>query len=77
MTAYFTFQSLKNGQLSLDTKLTVPPEALTVSPSKIGLKPGSTITTDLALRALLIYSANDMALTLASAQGGIPASSKR
>ena len=73
MTAYLTFQSLKNGQLSLDTKLTVPPEALTVSPSKIGLKPGSTITTDLALRALLIYSANDMALTLASAQGGIPA----
>jgi len=51
----------------------VPPEALTVSPSKIGLKPGTTITTELALRALLIYSANDMALTLASAQGGIPA----
>lgn len=73
MTAYLTFQSLKNGQLTLDSKLTVPPEALTVSPSKIGLKPGSTITTDLALRALLIYSANDMALTLASAQGGIPA----
>jgi D-alanyl-D-alanine carboxypeptidase len=73
MTAYLTFQSLKNGQLKLDTKLTVPEEALTVSPSKIGLKPGSTITTDLALRALLIYSANDMALTLASAQGGIPA----
>ena len=55
MTAYLTFQSLKNGQLSLDTKLTVPPEALTVSPSKIGLKPGTTITTELALRALLIY----------------------
>ncbi len=73
MTAYLTFQSLKNGQLTLDSKLTVPPEALTVSPSKIGLKPGSTITTDLALRALLIYSANDMALTLAAAQGGIPA----
>jgi D-alanyl-D-alanine carboxypeptidase len=73
MTAYLTFQSLKSGQLALDTKLTVPQEALPVSPSKIGLKPGSTITTDLALRALLIYSANDMALTLAAAQGGIPA----
>jgi D-alanyl-D-alanine carboxypeptidase len=73
MTAYLTFQSLKSGQLALDTKLTVPQEALAVSPSKIGLKPGSTITTDLALRALLIYSANDMALTLAAAQGGIPA----
>jgi D-alanyl-D-alanine carboxypeptidase len=73
MTAHLTFESLKNGQLALDTKLTVPQEALAVSPSKIGLKPGSTITTDLALRALLIYSANDMALTLAAAQGGIPA----
>ncbi len=73
MTAYLTFQSLKAGQLTLDTKLTVPQEALDVSPSKIGLKPGSTITTDLALKALLIYSANDMALTLAAAQGGIPA----
>ena len=73
MTAYLTFQSLKAGQLTLDTKLTVPQEALDVSPSKIGLKPGSTITTDLALKALLVYSANDMALTLAAAQGGIPA----
>jgi D-alanyl-D-alanine carboxypeptidase len=73
MTAYITFQALKAGQLTLDTKLTVPPEALDVSPSKIGLKPGSTITTDMALKALLIYSANDMALTLAAAQGGIPA----
>src|SRR5262245_33886590 len=73
MTAYLTFQSLKAGQIALDTKLTVPQEALDVSPSKIGLKPGTTITTDMALKALLIYSANDMALTLAAAQGGIPA----
>ena len=73
MTAYLTFQALKAGQLTLDTKLTVPQEALEVSPSKIGLKPGTTITTDMALKALLVYSANDMALTLAAAQGGIPA----
>ena len=36
-------------------------------PSKIGLKPGATVSVDFALQALLVYSANDMAYVLAEA----------
>src|SRR5262245_62260500 len=40
MTAYLTFQAIKAGQLTLDAKLTVSPDALELSPSKIGLLQG-------------------------------------
>ncbi len=70
MTAYLTFESLAKGSLKLDQKLTVPAEVLKIPPSKLGMKPGTTVPVDLALRAMLVYSANDMAFTLAEAQGG-------
>jgi D-alanyl-D-alanine carboxypeptidase len=70
MTAYLTFESLAAGRLKLDTKIRVPAGAEKIPPSKLGLKPGSTVSVDLALKAMLVHSANDMALTLAEAQGG-------
>ncbi len=70
MTAYIVFDRLKTGRLALDQKLTVSKLASSQPPSKVWLKPGVTVTTDLALQAMLVYSANDMALVLAEGVAG-------
>src|SRR5207237_1149584 len=70
MTAYVVFQKIKAGALKLDQKITVSELAARQPPSKLGLAAGSTITVDLALQALLVYSANDMAYVLAEAAAG-------
>jgi D-alanyl-D-alanine carboxypeptidase len=64
MTAYLAFEALKNGALKSDDKLVCSEKANKISPSKIGLKVGGEIAVDLALRALVIKSANDMAIML-------------
>lgn len=70
MTAYLTFKSLKEGKLKLDQDLTVQETAFKMPPSKLGLKVGDKISVDLALKAMVVKSANDMAVTLALAMGG-------
>ena len=70
MTAYVVFKKIKAGVLRLDQKITVSPLAASQEPSKIGIPAGGTITVDLALQSLLVYSANDMAYVLAEAAGG-------
>jgi D-alanyl-D-alanine carboxypeptidase len=70
MTAYVTFRALRSGQITLDTKLTISQHAAKRPPSKIGLKAGSKVSVDFALKAILIHSANDMAETLAEGIGG-------
>ena len=70
MTAYVVFKKIKTGTLKLDQKVMVSPLAASQEPSKLGLPPGATITVDLALQALLVYSANDMAYVLAEAADG-------
>lgn len=70
MTAYLTFEALEAGRLKLTQKVPVSVEAAKVVPSKIGFKPGNTVSVDFALRALLVYSANDMAMVLAEAVAG-------
>lgn len=70
MTAYLTFEALKNGDIKPDDKLVCTDKAFKVSPSKVGLKIGGEIAVDLGLKALIIKSANDMALMLAEKIGG-------
>ena len=70
MTAYVVFQKLKRGEMQLEQKLTVSPLASSQPPSKVGMKDGTTITVDLALQMLLVYSANDMAYVLAEGASG-------
>ena len=70
MTAYVTLQSVKEGKVTLDTLLTVSPLAASQSPSKMGLKPGTQVTVDNALKMMLVKSANDMAVVLAEGVGG-------
>ncbi len=70
MTAYVVFKHIKAGTLKLDQKITVSPLAASQQPSKLGIPPGGTISVDLALQSLLVYSANDIAYVLAEASGG-------
>ena len=70
MTAYLTFEALKTGKLTLEQKITVSELAHAQTPSKIGLPVGAELSVDLALRALIIKSANDAAVMLAEAISG-------
>jgi D-alanyl-D-alanine carboxypeptidase len=70
MTAYLVFKKLRTGAMRLDRKIPVSVFANSQQPSKIGVKPGESVSVDFALQALLVYSANDMAVVLAEAAGG-------
>ncbi len=65
MTAYLVFRALDKGQVNLKTMLTVSRNASRQPPSKLGLKPGTKISVDKALEALIVRSANDIAVVLA------------
>lgn len=64
MTLYILFQDLKSGRVKLSTNLRVSRRAAAMSPSKLGLKAGTTITVEQAIKALVIKSANDAAATV-------------
>jgi D-alanyl-D-alanine carboxypeptidase len=70
MTAYVTLRSVKEGRLSLDTVLTVSPNAVAQQPSKMGFNAGTQVTVDNALKMLMVKSANDMAVVLAEGVSG-------
>jgi D-alanyl-D-alanine carboxypeptidase len=73
MTAYLAFDAIKKGKLKLDQKIGVSAAAHAQPPSKIGLPVGGQITVELALQALIVKSANDVAVMLAEAIGGTEA----
>jgi D-alanyl-D-alanine carboxypeptidase len=70
MTLYVLFQDLKAGKITLKTPLKVSARAAGMAPSKLGLKPGSTISVDDAIRALVTKSANDVAAVIGENLGG-------
>ena len=70
MTAYVTLRAVKEGRLSLDTPLTVSPNATAQSPVKMGFGVGTVVTVDNALKMLMVKSANDMAVVLAEGVAG-------
>ncbi len=61
MTLYVVFEELKAGRITLQSPLRVSRRAAGMAPSKLGLKPGTTITVETAIQALVIKSANDVA----------------
>lgn len=70
MTLYLLFEQLEAGKLTLDSELAVSERASAQAPSKLGLKPGSTLRVEDAIRALITRSANDAAVVVAEAIGG-------
>ncbi len=69
MTAYIAFQDLRDGKIKLDTKIICTPLAHKEPPSKVGLPVGAKMKMDTALKALIIKSANDVAVMIAEALG--------
>jgi len=70
MTAYVTFQALKAGTVTPDTKITCSQAAARQAPSKLGLPIGGSLTLDVALKVLIVKSANDVAVMIAEAVAG-------
>jgi D-alanyl-D-alanine carboxypeptidase len=70
MTAYVAFEAIKAGKLTLDQKIPVTEAAYLQPPSKVGLPVGSDLTVEQSLQALIVKSANDVAVMLAEAISG-------
>lgn len=70
MTLYLLFERLDAGKLKLGTQLSVSSHAAAQAPSKLGLKPGTTISAEDAIRSLVTKSANDAAAVIAEALAG-------
>lgn len=65
MTLYLTFDALEHGRLSLDDYLIVSKSAANAEPVKLGLAAGAKIRVEDAIKAVAVYSANDVARVLA------------
>ncbi len=70
MTLYLTFEALQQGRLKSNQRLGVSDYAASQEPTKLDLMPGDTITVDEAVLALVVKSANDVAVVLGEALGG-------
>jgi D-alanyl-D-alanine carboxypeptidase len=70
MTLYILFQELSAGNIKLTDKMPVSKFAASASPTKLGLKAGSTITVENAIKSIVTLSANDMARVVAEYIGG-------
>jgi D-alanyl-D-alanine carboxypeptidase len=65
MTLYVLFEYMEAGKLHAGSRLKVSRYAARQAPSKLGLKPGTTIRVSDAIKALVTKSANDVAVTVA------------
>ncbi len=70
MTAYVVFEAVKKGEVALDSKIKCSELAHVQPPSKVGLNVGAEMTVQKGLEALIIKSANDVAVMLAEGVGG-------
>jgi D-alanyl-D-alanine carboxypeptidase len=70
MTLYLLFDALERGKVKLDQALPVSAHAAAQPATKLGLRTGSTIPVEKAILALVIQSANDVAMVVAEALGG-------
>ena len=70
MTLYLLFDALKKGQVSFSTQIPVSAHAAAQKPTKLHLYAGDTLPLDIAIYAIVVRSANDVAVAVAEALGG-------
>jgi len=75
MTLYMLFDALERGDISMDTRLTVSRHAASQPPSRLGMRCTrragcDSITVEQAIRAIVVQSANDVAVMVAERLGG-------
>jgi D-alanyl-D-alanine carboxypeptidase len=70
MTAYLAFEAMRDHKAAKDTKIFISPNAHKQPPTRLGLKDGKDLPLWDALRALIMRSANDVAVAIAETLGG-------
>lgn len=70
MTLYMTFEALRDRRVTLATPVPVSAHSASMSPSKLGLVPGTRLTVEQAILGLVTKSANDAASALGELLGG-------
>ncbi|MBC8129844.1 MAG: D-alanyl-D-alanine carboxypeptidase [Rhizobiaceae bacterium] len=70
MTTYLALKALETGDAALDTPVVMTRFAASQAPSKMGFEPGSVMRLDMALRMILVKSANDVSVAIGQALGG-------
>jgi D-alanyl-D-alanine carboxypeptidase len=73
MTVYLLFDALKKGAIKMDDNLTFSYHAARQKPTNMHIATGEKMTVDTAINALLVRSANDVAVAVAEALGGTEA----
>src|SRR6516164_9619898 len=59
MTAYLVFEAIRDGKLSPEDTVTCTQHAQNQPPSRLGMPVGGQLKVDLAVKALIVKSAND------------------
>ncbi len=70
MTLYLAFEALRDGKISMDTVMTASKKAASMPQTNISLRPGDKISVRDAVSALVVHSANDVAVVFAEHLGG-------
>ncbi|MBV9571267.1 MAG: SPOR domain-containing protein [Alphaproteobacteria bacterium] len=70
MTLYLLFDALKKGQVTLNSPIYISQHAAWQKPTKLGLPAGDWLPVDMAIRAAVVLSANDIAVAIAEGIGG-------
>jgi D-alanyl-D-alanine carboxypeptidase len=70
MTLYMLFESMKRGQTTLQTVMPVSEHAAIQHPTKLYLRAGQSIDVEDAIKAVVVLSANDVAVVIAEYLGG-------
>ncbi len=77
MTLYIAFEAIRNGEISLDSVVTITRQAANEPPSKLGLRAGQKIKLRYLIRAAAVKSANDAATAIGIAIEGSEAAFAR
>ena len=70
MTIYLVFEALKDGRLTLDTKLPVSEKAWRMGGSKMFVEVGKEVRVEDLLRGVIVQSGNDACIVFAEGLGG-------
>jgi D-alanyl-D-alanine carboxypeptidase len=70
MTLYMIFEAIELGEIGLQDQIRVSARAAAAPPSRLGLRAGDTITVEDAILALIVKSANDVALAIGERLAG-------
>ena len=65
MTLYMLFEQMERGRFTMDSELKVSSYAASQPPTKLGLRAGSTIAVEDAIKSMITLSANDSSVVVA------------